>query len=177
MRTPAALAALAAATLATAPAHAEERDPALAVAIGAATIFAGFAVGGTLIGLTAHPNAAEDVPSDTARNIAGWFAIQGGLALAPLTSHAVTGEWARGAAFAAVPTATTLASIPVFAVNPDVVDHGTLEQQRWLWGFLCGGMAAAAVGVVDAAFAPGRAIRVAPTVGPGTAGLVVGGML
>lgn len=179
MRTPVVLAALAASTLAAVPARAEadERDPAIAVVVGAATVFAGFAVGGTLIGATAHPNPNNDVSSDTAKNVGGWFAIQSGFVLAPFASHAVMGEWARGAAFAAVPTATTLASIPVFAINPDVVDHGTLEQQRWLWGFFCGGMAAAVVGVVDAAFAPGRALRVAPVVAPGSAGLTVGGVL
>jgi len=177
MRLPAVLAALAAATLAAPSARAEDRDPALAVAVGAATIVAGFAVGGTLIGMTAHANPNNDVASDTARNIGGWFAMQGGFVLAPLASHAVVGEWGRGAIFAAVPTATALGSIPVFLINPDVVDHGTLEQQRWQWALFCAGMAGAAAGVVDAAFAPGRALHVAPLLGAGNAGVVVGGAL
>jgi hypothetical protein len=177
MRRSAVLPAIAAGLVFVAPARAEERDPVVAVAVGAATMVVGFAVGGTLIGTTAHANPANDVPGDNTRNIAGWFAIEGGFVLAPLASHAVVGEWGRGAVFAAVPTATTLATIPVFTSVPDAVDHGSLPVQRWMWGFFCGGMAAAAVGVVDSAFAPGRSVRVAPMVGNGTAGVIVGGVL
>ena len=112
------------------PARADDPDPAVAIAVGAATIFAGFAVGGTFIAATGD---------DAARNEAGWFLIESGFALAPLTSHAVVGEWGRGAAFAAVPTATTLGTIPVFLLNPASVDHGTLPQQRVMWGLFCTG--------------------------------------
>jgi hypothetical protein len=176
--TPAVVPAVAAAMLfAAAPARAEERDPVVAVAIGAATMVVGFAVGGTIIGTTAHASPANDVPGDNAKNIAGWFAIEGGFVLAPLASHAVVGEWGRGAVFAAVPAATTLATIPIFAAVPDAVDHGTLPEQRGMWGLFVAGMAASAVGVVDSAFAPGRAIHVAPMLGRDTAGLIVGGAL
>jgi hypothetical protein len=176
--TPAVIPAVAVALLlAAAPARAEERDPVVAVAIGAATMVVGFAVGGTIIGTTAHASPANDVGSDNARNIAGWFAIESGFVLAPFASHAVVGEWGRGAVFAAVPAATTVATIPIFTNVPDAVDHGTLPEQRWMWGLFVGGMTAAAVGVVDSAFAPGRSIRVAPMLGSRTAGLVVGGAL
>jgi hypothetical protein len=176
--TPAVVPAVAAAMLfAAAPARAEERDPVVAVAIGAATMVVGFAVGGTIIGTTAHANPANDVPGDNTKNIAGWFAIEGGFVLAPLASHAAVGEWGRGAVFAAVPAATTVATIPVFTSVPDAVDHGSLPVQRWMWGFFCGGMAAAAVGIVDSAFAPGRSVRIAPMLGTGTAGVIVGGAL
>ncbi len=178
MRTSAVLPAVAAALLfAVVPARAEERDPVVAVAVGAATMVVGFAVGGTIIGTTAHANPASDVPGDNTKNIAGWFAIESGFVLAPLASHAAVGEWGRGAVFAAVPAATTVATIPIFTSVPDAVDHGSLPVQRWMWGLFCGGMAAAAVGVIDSAFAPDRAIRVAPMIGGGTAGVMVGGAL
>lgn len=176
-RPPALLPTVAAALLAATPVHAEDRDPALAIALGAATILAGFAVGGTLIGTTAHADPANDVPGDTPKNIAGWFAIEGGFVLAPLVSHGVVDEWGRGAVFAALPAATTLATIPVFASAPDAVDHGSLPDQRWMWGFFCAGMAASMAGVVDTAFAPARSIHVMPALGGGTAGLLVGGAL
>ena len=150
------------------PARADDPDPAVAIAVGAATIFAGFAVGGTFIAATGD---------DAARNEAGWFLIESGFALAPLTSHAVVGEWGRGAAFAAVPTATTLGTIPVFLLNPASVDHGTLPQQRVMWGLFCTGLAASMVGVIDTAFSPSRRLHIAPLLGAGQGGIVFGGEL
>jgi hypothetical protein len=150
------------------PARAADPDPAIAIAVGAATIFAGFAIGGTLMA------ASGD---NTAPNEAGWFLIESGFALAPLTSHAVVGEWGRGAAFAAVPTATTLGTIPVFLLNPAGVDHGTLPQQRVMWGLFCTGLAGSMAGVIDTAFSPGRRLHIAPVLGAGNAGIVVGGAL
>jgi len=159
---------LAAALLVALPARAEPPDPAIALAVGAATVFAGFAAGGTFI--ATHPG-------DPALTEAGWFVIESGFTVAPLASHAVVDEWGRGAIFAAVPGATTLATIPVFLINENGVEHGTLPQQRVMWGLFCGGLAASMAGVVDSAFAPGRAIHVAPVLGSGGAGLVVGGAL
>jgi hypothetical protein len=167
MRTFALSAALAAALFASPPARAGEPDPALAVVVGGASLLAGFVVGGTLI----------TTSDDAASKAAGWFAIQGGFVLAPLGAHAAVGEWGRGALFASVPTATTLATIPVFLEQPAAVEHGSLEEQRVMWGLFVGGLGVAVAGVVDAALAPGRAVHVAPMLGSGTTGLVVGGAL
>jgi hypothetical protein len=161
-------ASLAVALAVAAPARADDPDPAVAIAVGAATIFVGFAVGGTLIAVTGD---------DAAKNEAGWFLIESGFALAPLTSHAVVGEWGRGAAFAAVPTATTLGTIPVFLLNPASVDHGTLPEQRVMWGLFCTGLAASMAGVIDTAFSPARRLHIAPVLGAGNAGVVFGGDL
>jgi len=168
MRTPLAATALAVAMLSSPRAHADEADAASGMAVGAATLVAGFAVGGTLMATSndaASPNAA------------GWFALESGFALAPLTAHAVVGEWKRGALFSALPAATTLGTIPVFLTNPTAVDHGSLPQQRWMWGLFGVGLFSAAVGVLDVAFAPGRAVQVVPAMGPGSAGLTLGGAL
>lgn len=159
---------LAAALAVASPARAADPDPAIAIVVGAATIFAGFAVGGTLLAVKGDNSGANE---------AGWLALESGFALAPLTSHAVVGEWGRGAVFAAVPTATTLATVPVFLVDPAAVEHGNLPEQRVMWGLFVGGLATSMAGVVDTLFAPARAVHVAPVVGNGGAGLVVGGAL
>ena len=159
---------LTAASLVAPSARAEGPDPALAFAAGMATVFVGFVVGGTFI--ATHQD-------DAAKAEAGWFAMEGGFSVAPLVSHALVGEWTRGAVFAAVPTATTLMTIPVFLGNNEGVEHGTLPQQRVMWGLFCTGLAASMVGVIDTLFAPGRRVHVAPTVGGGHAGIVVEGAL
>jgi hypothetical protein len=164
----AALAALLLTRTPAARADEDHPDGAIAFVVGAATMFAGFAVGGTLVG------ASGD---DSGKTEAGWLIMESGFALAPFTSHAAVGEWGRGALFASVPTLTTLGTLPVFAADGAAVDHGTLDAQRAMWGLFLGGLVTSIVGVVDASFAPARAIQVAPSVGPRTAGLVIGGAL
>ncbi|HEY3816000.1 MAG TPA: hypothetical protein VGL81_02460 [Polyangiaceae bacterium] len=169
MRSLAFPAALTAVLLAAPSARADEPDPAVGFALGAATILAGFIVGGTLV----TTNQGNGPMAE-----AGWFAIEGGFSLAPLVSHAAVGEWARGAVFASLPTATTLGTIPVFAADGSgVVEHGTLPQQRVMWGLFTGGLAGSMAGVIDTVFSTGRALHVAPVLGVGSAGVVVGGAL
>jgi hypothetical protein len=150
------------------PARADAPDPAVAVALGAATLLAGFVVGGTLTAMS---------PGSAGRTEAGWFAIESGFSMAPLLSHGLVEEWARGAVLAAIPTATTLATVPVFLTNDASVEHGTLPQQRVMWGLFCAGFAAALAGVIDTVFAPGRSVHLAPVLGAGQAGLMMGGAL
>ncbi len=168
MRSMAFPAAFTAACLFASPARADGPDPAAAFALGAATILTSFIVGGTFM-------AANQ--GDAAKAEAGWFMLEGGFSAAPLVSHAAVGEWGRGAVWAAIPTATTLATIPVFSLDGAAVEHGTLPEQRVMWGLFCGGLAASMAGVVDTVFAPGRAVHVAPVVGGGGAGITVGGAL
>jgi hypothetical protein len=172
-------AASAAALLLVAPARAQDRepapDPAVALIVGGATVLAGFAAGATLVATGSDLGSPSDVAA--MRTQIGWWVMEGGFALAPLTAHGAMGEWGRGALFSTVPTLTTLATIPVFLEQPAAVEHGTLEEQRVMYGLFCGGLAAAVVGVVDAAFAPGRAVHLAPMLGSGRAGLVLGGAL
>jgi hypothetical protein len=142
-------------------------DGAVAFFVGAATILAGFAIGGTLVAASGENARANE---------AGWLAIESGFALAPLTSHAAVGEWGRGAAFASIPAATTLASVPIFLARTDAIENGVIPQQEGLWWLFVAGLGAAVVGVVDATFAPGR-LHVAPVIGPHDAGLTLGGTL
>jgi hypothetical protein len=172
-RTPATLVTFAALLLAAAPARAETPDPAVAFVTGAAITFAGFAAGGIMLGRT-DDGAAKDR--------AGWLTMASGFALAPLAAHAVVGEWSRGALFAAAPAASLGATIGLFEYSPNAVSHGTLEVQRWLWGFFGFGFFSSAIGVVDAGFAPRRdaragGLRLTPMAGRGSAGLLLEGAL
>jgi hypothetical protein len=150
------------------PARADDSRPGIAAAVGAATIFAGFVVGGTVIATS---------PGSPGRTEAGWFVMESGFSLAPLMSHGLVNEWGRGAVFAAFPTATTLATVPIFLTNDAGVEHGTLPQQRVMWALFCTGLAASMAGIIDTAFAQGRSLRIAPVLGAGNAGLMVGGVL
>jgi hypothetical protein len=159
--------------LAGGPARGEEPetnkpDPVLAGVVGAATAFVGFAIGGTIMGV---------VGDNSPPAMAGWLAMEGGFALAPFTAHAVVGEWGRGLAFSALPLATTVGTVPVFLYNEAAVVHGTLPQQRWMYVFICADILASSIGVVDAVLAPRRAVHIAPMVGGGNYGLLVGGFL
>jgi hypothetical protein len=102
-----------------------------------------------------------------------------GLTLAPLVAHGAVGEWKRGLAFSAIPAASLAGTTTLFALEPVTVAHGTLPQQRVMWGFLAAGIISSSIGVIDATFAPDRAhpIHVAPTVGAGEIGLRIGGDL
>jgi hypothetical protein len=157
-----------------APARAESPDtppppdPALAGIVGAATAFLGVAVGGTIMGV---------VGDNSPPAMAGWLAMEGGFALAPLTAHAVVGEPLRGLAFSAIGTGATLGTIPVFLYNEGAVVHGTLPQQRWMYVLLCVDILSSTIGVVDAVFAPKRAVHVVPMVGNGEYGITLGGSL
>jgi hypothetical protein len=162
-------AALTACLLVESSARAEDPpDSGLALVVGGATLVAGLAVGGTLLAAS-----GENPPV----NEAGWLVMQGGFALAPLTSHAVVGEWGRGAAFASIPAAAALGTLPVFAADGNAVAYGTLWEQRAIWALYCVGLAGGIVGVLDTAFAPGRVLHVAPSIGRNSAGFVVGGTL
>jgi hypothetical protein len=162
-------------TLLPAAARAEKPDEALALLVGSGTTLAGFAAGSLLLGTSGDQRLQNNI---------GWLTIQGGFALAPLTAHAVVGEWGRGALFAAAPAAMWGGSLGLVQYAPNVVGHGTLEQQRVLWGFFGVGFFSSAVGVVDAMFAGKRVqhgssarMRVAPLVATGTAGLSLEGLL
>jgi hypothetical protein len=154
------------------PVSEEPPDRTLAFVTGAATAFAGFTLGGTIMAVAGD---------DPAKTNAGWLIIEGGLTLAPLSAHVVNGEWGRGAIFAAIPGAATLGSLPSMLENPrGSVDHGSIEEQRVMWSFFGVALFASAVGVVDAALPrkhPRQALRVLPALGATQAGIVIGGAL
>jgi hypothetical protein len=130
----------------------------------------GFIVGGTLLA-QAH--------GDHMRDNAGWLTIESGFALAPVASHGVSGEWGRGALFAAAPLVALAVTAGLFQAQPGTVEGGTLPQQRWMWAMFGAGLFTSAVGVVDALWAPARTRKIAlrPVVGSGQIGLQIGGAL
>jgi hypothetical protein len=107
------------------------------------------------------------------------LAIEGGFAVAPFAAHAAVGEWGRGAAFAATPTAMLGGTAILFGFEPRTVDHGTLAQQRVMWSLFGVGLFASAIGVIDVAFAGQRsqALHVAPAIGFGEMGMQITGAL
>jgi hypothetical protein len=152
------------------PARAERPDPALAFLTGASVFLAGFAVGGVLLA-TSH--------DDEVRDNVGWLTMEGAFVLAPLASHALTGEGSRGFLFAAPPAAALASNAILFAFDPSTVEHGPLWQRYVLWTFLGAGVLSGAFGVIDSAFAEGRAraLVVQPVVDSSQLGLRVGGTL
>jgi hypothetical protein len=151
-------------------ARAAEPDPGLALFSGAAVNLAGFVVGGTLLA-TSHGRGAQ--------NSAGWLTMESAFTVSPLVAHGVVDEWWRGAAFAALPAATLATTAGIFADDPTAVERGGLPEQRWMWALFGVGLFASAAGIVDAMFAPARAlpVRVAPAIGAGQVGLRIGGTL
>lgn len=152
--------------------HAVRQDTgALGFFTGALTLVTGFGVGGLLIATGSERSAARDRT--------GWLTIGSAFVVAPIAAHGVTSEWARGFAFAAAPASALGGTVAVFAVDPRAVRHAPLSGQRVLWGLFSVAMFVSAAGVVDAAFADGRAssFTVAPTFGAHEAGLTIGGAL
>ena len=160
---------LAAMTFSARPSAADP-DPGVGMVAGAAVLLLGFTVGGAVIA-TAE---GADGPTNT-----GWTLIESGFVLAPLTAHAVVGQWARGLAFAAPPAAFEGGNIGLMAGTPGVILHGTLAQQRIFWGLFGLGFASSVVGVIDVTFAAPRLgpVAIAPALGPGAVGIQVGGNL
>jgi hypothetical protein len=155
--------------LATSPAAAEA-DPAMGVVVGSAVLLLGFTVGGAVVASANGTNGQTN---------AGWLVMESGFGLAPWAAHATLGQWTRGLAFAALPTVTVGGTVGLFDDSGGVVLHGTLVQQRILWGLFGAGFASSVVGVLDVTFASRRSgsIAMAPMVGPGQVGMEVGGCL
>jgi hypothetical protein len=150
--------------------RADPPDPTIALVVGAGVLVASFAVGATVLASAEGDNG----PSNT-----GWMIMQSGFALAPLAAHGVVGTWGRGLAFSAVPVATAAGTLGLFEAEPGTILHGSLPQQRFLWGLYGVGLAASVVGVVDATLTIPRIgpVAIAPAIAPGHVGLEVGGSL
>lgn len=154
-------------------------DPpvALALATGAATALIPLAIG------AAHTANAVTYPS---RNV-GMMVAGAGFALSPIVAHIVLGEWARAAAFGAAPVAAEIGIITLTTVEPSAI-FGATKGTRTAFGFMFSvGAFSAALGLVDVALARDRVrdrlpkalrgVTLTPTIGPGTAGLFLGGPL
>jgi hypothetical protein len=147
-----------------------------ALAVGAFTMLVPGILGGSRAALDGSPG----------QKAAGLLVASGGFALAPIFSHMITREWARAAAFGALPIATTIAATAFISQRPDAVYDGTSETRTAFAVLLGAGMLDAVIGLVDTALAgerararaaPRRAHFVVPTFGPGSVGLAFGGLL
>jgi hypothetical protein len=153
-----------------APARAEGPDPAPALVAGAAVLLVGFTMGATLVATAEGRNAPENT---------GWLVMESGMTLAPLTAHALTGAWARGLAFTALPAATEGGTLALFESDPGTIIHGSLPEQRVMWALFGVGLASSLVGVADVAWSRPRVgpIAVAPALGRDRVGLQLEGTL
>jgi hypothetical protein len=147
----------------------EPPDHGAAVLAGAATFVLAFGAGAIVVATANGSNYRSNV---------GWVAIESGYALAPLVSHAVLGEWTRGLVFAATPAAMLGGSVALFDYDNGTIQHGSLTEQRIMWGLFTAGLFSGIVGVVDAGLArAGERVAVAPLMAAGGAGLSIGGAL
>lgn len=163
------LVALSGAPLAEPPPPDTTTKTTVAFAIGAAIDAVTFAVGVALVG-------SDQAGFDQAR--AGWITCSAGFTLGPFVAHALTGQWLRGAAFAAVPLAGTIGNAVVLgSTSTQTVDVTPLNQdQRLIVVFTGVGLLGSVIGLVDVLlFKPKASVRVTPTISQTGAGFVVGG--
>jgi hypothetical protein len=151
-------------------AGADDPDPGTRLVAGAAVLLTGFAIGGTMIAAADGRNA----PSS-----AGWIVMQSGMSLAPLSAHLLSGEWVRGLAFSAPPVVAEGGTVALFAADPGTILHGSLPEQRILWGCFVVGLASSLAGIVDAVWVRPRLgpVAFAPAIGGDRVGLQAGGAL
>jgi hypothetical protein len=169
--------ALVAAALAPAPrpARADEPDTALALFAGASVDVVAFVAGGTIVSTSPSSGAGD------AQRSLGWFAIESGFIVAPLAAHGIVGEWGRGALFSAVPVVSLASTAAMYLTRTDSVENSSLDDQRVVWGLFTAALISSTAGLVDVLLARDRwrthGIAVAPSVGPGVAGLRIQGYL
>ena len=180
MRSPVVVALLLAARLATADevprVDAEDDSPVmLSVGVGAAAAIIPLCIGGAL---TTTSNVIE--------HNAGIYVLQAGLALAPILSHLIAGEWKRAAVFGFLPTASVLAMIAVFYQAPrQLYDEDHVATRLELGGLVILSVFSAGAGLVDSLFAGdrrkerriARSLTIAPWLGTQSMGLAFGGAL
>jgi hypothetical protein len=152
------------------PRPGSRRRPSVAwsVAAGLVTALVPMAIGGSLM------------PSgDDALMHAGLYTIQAGFMLAPLVSHAVAGEWGRGALFMIPGVVAEAGMIGVLSAFPDVASQGEPISRVPFAIFLGLSIAGAGAGIIDSFLGGERWDRLhltlTPTGGPHQLGLALGG--
>lgn len=158
-------------------------DPPVAVALATGTATA-------LIPLVLGVMHTASVSTNGSRNV-GLMVAGAGFTLSPLISHIVLGEYARGAAFSAVPLAAEIAMIALVSVNPDAVFAASTGTRTTFGALFSFGIFSATLGLVDVALArdrwrdrardrlprPLRGLTLAPMIGREGGGLLLGGTL
>src|SRR6185295_509359 len=109
--------------------------------------------------------------------------VRAGLALAPIASHAIAGEFDRAAMFGAAPIAGVIGAALMIERAPVLLGHGQLEERRVL--ALCYGITllSSAIGLFDTLNAGERqrererSLAIAPWVSRDHFGVALGGWL
>ncbi|HEX9102468.1 MAG TPA: hypothetical protein VF997_09700 [Polyangia bacterium] len=156
---------------ATGAAAADEREPPVAVAVGAGV---GLAIVPLLAGGVLFASSSDDGLHQTAA-----FVAMGGLVVAPAVAHLVVREYKRAAIFAALPLAALIANVIVFQLDPRVTTYGSAESRVTFGVALTAATVGATVGLADTFGAADRwrarhRVVVAPAVGPGGGGVALG---
>lgn len=140
-----------------------------ALVIGIAIDAASFAIGAATLG-------GDQLAGDQAR--AGWLTCSAGFTVAPFVSHAIMGQWLRGAAFSAVPLAGVIGNAFVLGSNSNIDQMPLNPDQRLVYAFTTAGLLGSFIGLLDVAlYKPSkpRAVHVTPSISRAGGGFVVGG--
>jgi len=146
----------------------KESPVAWAMAVGIATALVPLTVGAALY--------AEG--DSLAAKRAGFYVLEGGLALAPLLSHAVVREWTRGLVLTALPLAAFGGVVTLLELRPRPLNKTDPTGEFVLWSLVSASLLSAMIAVVDSAAAGERArsrLRLAPATGPHHLGLTLEG--
>jgi hypothetical protein len=130
-----------------APARRPRLRPSVAwsVIAGLATALVPMAIGGSLL-----PYDDENLKH------VGLYIMQAGFTLTPLVSHAVAGEWARGAVFAIPGVVAEVGMAAVLAVKPEVATYGEPASRVPFASFLGLSLLGAGAGIIDSFLAGER---------------------
>jgi len=153
--------------------------------------FRAFAVGSLLSAVPfAIGTAVTSSSHEQSTQNAGVYTLQGGLALAPLVSHVMLGEYKRGLLFSIAPVIGSGSMITLLEIHPDAVTHASLEVQRYYYFMVVASVLGGGIGVLDTLFQPSRealrersssraqgSLHIAPILSPGNYGLSLGGAL
>lgn len=123
---------------------------------GHVALLSGLAVAGGALAIGGYLLTTSD---DLSTQRSGLYVAHAGLALSPLVSHAVVGEWGRGALFSIPPTVGAVGMTTLLQINPQTPTkskHGTYIMYPL---FTTLSIVGAAVGIFDAALVDERTPR------------------
>lgn len=149
----------------------DEREPPVAVAVGAG---GGVAFVTLLAGSLLFASSTDDSLHRT-----GIYVAMAGLTIAPAAAHLFVHEYKRAAIFAALPLAALVANVAVLQVDPQVMTLGSPATRVPFGVALTAAVLGGVVGLADTFGARDRfrarhRLLAAPTIVPGGAGLGVG---
>jgi hypothetical protein len=167
-----ALASLVLVTSVTMECRADDTNADYALLAGATTIVVPLSIGSALVA------NGQDLHVENL----GVGIMEGGLVLAPLVTHLVTGETKRGLLFSAIPAFFAAGTATLYSFVPDTIEGGKLHIQYLFAASFIGCFLGSTIGIVDGLFAPARArertsVTLLPLIGRGQTGLAIGGVL